>query len=337
MNKSTQSRGTRYLKYAVPIIIAVVVGLFFLLRSRPEKKLETEKIEREAVTRIEALKGELKEPIDVKRADHFVGAQTALLKKDERIIMTTPKALLEDPSLGPRSEIKVLVEEEKTIITTPRELLKNRTIHPDTTIRILKGDGQVAETTPSQLLADPSITLDTPIKIIEKVERVIVTTPEELQKTVPSPETPIRVVVEMPGETLTLAQLFPEEKGLEEDTFFIHTVTGDDVQGIWGIIQHGLMDQFLAGISVATQEDPPRKQVLTLEIPELADEPRMNGYSSYFGRVLDRKTRESYVYNYANGRMGRNPDYVSPGQELVISRFSKKELVEIYKNFTQNR
>ena len=338
MDDTTKSKSfSRLLKYAIPFLIVLVVGLFFLFRYAPWKDLKTEEIEREAVKRIEDLKGELSEPVDLKRADHFVDAKTVLSKKDRRIITTTPKTLLEDLPAGARSEIKVLIEEEKTTITTPRELLNNRTIHPDTPIRILKEDGIIMETTPRKLMADPSITPDTPIKIIEKVEKVIVTTPEELQKTALGPDTPIMVIVEKPGETLTLSQLLPEERDLGKDTFYVHAVTREDVQGIWGILQHGLMDQFLKGVPMATEEGFPEKKVLTLKIPEDADEPHESGYSSFLGTVLVRKTKESYVYNYSKGLMGKNPDRISPGQELVISRFTKKELVEIYKHFSQNR
>jgi hypothetical protein len=332
MEESTRSKGVRRMvKYGIPVLVAVVIGLvIFYFSIAPEKK-----IEREAEKRIETLKGELREPIDLERADHFVDAKTVLSKKERRIITTTPKTLLEDLSIGPKAEIKLLVEEEKISITTPRALMENRTIHPDTPIRVLKEDGVVVETTPRKLMADSSITPDTPIKVIEKVERVAVTTPEELQKTAPSLDTPIKVIVEKPGEALTIAQLLPKEGGLGKDTFYVHAVTGEDVQGIWGIIQRGLMDQFLQGVRVPAEEKIPREQVLQLRIPGDADEPRKNGYSSFLGTVLDRKTRESYVYNYSSGRMGKNPDYISPGQELVISRFSKDELVEIYKHFAR--
>jgi hypothetical protein len=348
MDNTTKSKSfSQLLRYGIPLLIVLVVGLFFLFKYESWKKLKTEKIEKEAAKHIEALKGELSEPIDLERADHFVDAQTVLTKKDQQIITTTPKTdqqiitttpktLLEDLAVGPKSEIKVLVEEEKTSITTPRQLLENRTIHPDTPIRVLKEGGVVTETTPRKLMADPSITPDTPIKIIEKVEKVTVTTPEELQKMALSPETPIKVIVEKPGKTLTLSQLLQEERGLGKDTFYIHAVTRGDVQGIWGIIQRGLIDQFLRGIPVGAEVEVPERKVLSLKIPLDADEPGEGGYSSFLGKVLVRKTKESYVYNYTSGRMGKNPDYISPGQELVISRFSKKELVEIYKHFSQN-
>jgi hypothetical protein len=332
MDESTKSkRFPRIVTYGIPVLIAVVVGLFLLfLYTGPERE-----IEREAEKRVDALKGELRGPIDMERADHFVDAKTILSKRDRRIITTTPKTLLEDLSIGAKSEIKVLIEEEKTSITTPRELMENQTIHPDAPIRVLKEGGEVIETTPRKLMADSSLTPDTPIKIIEKVERVAVTTPEELQKTAPSLDTPIKVIVEKPGEAVTIAQLLPEERGLGKDTFYVHAVTREDVQGIWGIIQRGLIDQFLKGIPVPAEEEITRERVLKLRIPNNADEPREGGYSSFLGRVLDEKTRESYVYNYSSGRMGKNPDYISPGQELVISRFSKEELVEIYKHFSK--
>ncbi|MFB0506044.1 MAG: hypothetical protein ACETWT_04885 [Thermodesulfobacteriota bacterium] len=337
MDITTKSKSfSQLLKYGIPLLIVLVVGLFFLFKYGPWKNRKAEQIESEAVKRIEVLKGELSEPIDLDRADHFVDAKTVLSKKDRRIITTTPKTLLEDLRVGAKSEIKILVEEEKTVITTPRELLSNRTIHPDTPIHILKEGGIVKETTPRELMADPSITPDTPIKIIEKVEKVIVTTPEELKKMALGPETPIKVIVEKPGEALTLSQLLKGERGLGEDTFYIHAVTREDVQGIWGIIQHGLLDQFLKGVPVGAEVGVPESNVLTLKIPEDADEPNESGYSSFLGKFLVRKTKESYVYNYRNGRMGKNPDYISPGQELVISRFSKEELVEIYKHFSQN-
>ncbi|NIO03405.1 MAG: hypothetical protein GTN74_01990 [Proteobacteria bacterium] len=335
MNEGRKSPAIRYLKYGILIVIALAVGLFFLFQYGLREKPDIEGIEREAVKRIEELREESEEPIDVEQADRFVSAQTALSKKDQQIVTTTPKALLEDESLEAESEIKVLVEEEKTVITTLRELLKDPTIGPHTPIRISPENGKVEETTPQQLLSDQSITHDTPIKIVQKHERVITTTVAELQKSLPSPETPVKIVVERPAVTLTLGQILPVEGGLERDTFYIHSVTKEDVQGIWGIIQHGLIDQFLRGIPVGG-EDVGKQRLLTLEIPEDADELRGDGYSSYLGKVLAQKTREAYVYNYAKGHMGRNPDYISPGQELVISRFSEKELVDIYRHFHEN-
>ncbi len=40
------------------------------------------------------------------------------------------------------------------------------------------------------------------------------------------------------------------------------------------------MDQFLRGVPVVVGEAAQEKKFLTLEIPEAADEPRADGYSS---------------------------------------------------------
>ena len=49
--------------------------------------------------------------------------------------------------------------------------------------------------------------------------------------------------------------------------------------------------------------------------------------------MISDKTSKSYVYNYENGKMGRNPDLIYPGQEIVIISFTPEELAEIYQHF----
>lgn len=398
MERSARAKTPAYVKYLIPVVIVIIVLVIFLsLRSKREKEAERVVTE-EAVKHIESLKEEAKEPIDIEKADHFVDAQTVLLRKDRQIVITTPKELLEDESLSPESPIKILVEKEKTTITTPRELLKSRTIGPktpirvlqeeekvivttprellenqsitlDTPIRVLMDEGMIVVTTPRELLEDGSITLDTPIRIVVKEKKIVVTTPEELLEdqsiTLDTPikivlieekmitttlgelladksitlETPIKLVMEEPEEMVTVSKLLKGIEGLEPSgkTFYIHAVTSEDTQGIWGILQHGLMDQFRKGIPLPEDVGSKGESVLTLDLPRDADEPLENGRSSFLGMILDKKTRDSYVYNYTNGRMGRNPDYIAPGQELVVTEFSQEELVEIYRHFAQKQ
>jgi hypothetical protein len=49
------------------------------------------------------------------------------------------------------------------------------------------------------------------------------------------------------------------------------------------------------------------------------------------------KTMRSYVYNFKQNRMGQNPDFVAPGQEIVIINFEPDELIRIYKHFTSQQ
>ena len=262
-----------------------------------------------------------------------------VLKKEVRIVLTTPRELLEKPAVTLDTPIRVLGEEGSVVVTTPRELLESESITLDTPIRVLTEEERTVVTTPQELLKDQSITLDTPIKIVLKEERILVTTPGQLlsDRSI-TPETPIKVVLEEPGEMVTLSELLSESRELSEKrTFYVHTVSPQDTQGIWGIIQHGLTTQFRQGIPVSGARAPGEESILALDIPIDADEPRENGYSSFLGKVLDQKTRDSHVYNYRNGRMGKNPDRISPGQELVIIEFSQEELVEIYEHFKQLR
>ena len=65
----------------------------------------------------------------------------------------------------------------------------------------------------------------------------------------------------------------------------------------------------------------------------MADEVLADDSSSYLGRLIHTKSRDSYVYNYKTHRMGRNPDVLYPGQEIVIVKFNPDELIGIYKHF----
>jgi len=85
MNKNTKPKGILYLRYIIPVVIALVVGLFFFIRSEPEKK-----IEREATKSIEALKGEVKEGMpkeQVKRIEKskLIGEEDSFLCYEKKI------------------------------------------------------------------------------------------------------------------------------------------------------------------------------------------------------------------------------------------------------------
>ncbi len=70
-----------------------------------------------------------------------------------------------------------------------------------------------------------------------------------------------------------------------------------------------------------------------VDIPRDADELLRDQSSSFLGKLIYRKTQESHVYNFEHNRMGRNPDHVTPGQEIVIINFEPEELISIYKHF----
>lgn len=132
---------------------------------------------------------------------------------------------------------------------------------------------------------------------------------------------------------VTLAELLgPEETIPSDAVLYVHTVTPRDTEGIWGIVHEGILQNFARGVAVHRGESTETYQV---DIPEDADERRPDNSSSFLGRLIHEKTRQSYVYNYETERVGRDPDLIFPGEEIVIVSFTPDELVSVYKHFVR--
>jgi len=115
-----------------------------------------------------------------------------------------------------------------------------------------------------------------------------------------------------------------------DSIFYVRTVRNTDDQGIWGIIHDGIMTNFAQGMAIRRGKEVNTYKV---DIPRDADELLQDRTSSYLGKLIHRKAAESYVYNFKKNRMGKNPDQVLPGQEIVIINFEPEELIGIYKHF----
>lgn len=132
---------------------------------------------------------------------------------------------------------------------------------------------------------------------------------------------------------VTIAKLLGAEEAIASDAvFYVHTVQPEDIQGIWGIVHGGILENFAAGVAVHRGESTESYRV---DIPRHADERRSDSSSSFLGKLIFDKTQKSYVYNYQTDRLGRNPDLIVSGQEIVIVSFTPEELIEIYKHFVQ--
>lgn len=137
------------------------------------------------------------------------------------------------------------------------------------------------------------------------------------------------------GEQVSLQSILDDSDGVnvaqaaDGTIYYIHTVKPTDSQGVWGIVQNGLKDKFARGLAIQRAEET---QIFRVEIPDDADE-KEGLNSSFLGRVLYQKVADSLVYNRQNGKMGRNPDVIFPGQELVIIEFQPAELVSVYEYF----
>ena len=180
-----------------------------------------------------------------------------------------------------------------------------------------------------RMLADPG----KPISIVKKVRHFEVTTLGDLLEGEEDPDAVLTVITQPYRiEAATLADLMQKQMDEHPDSvFYVRTVRPADRQGIWGIIHSGLVHNFARGMAIRRGE---QVETYTVDIPPEADEVRHDRSSSYLGRLIHRKTRESFVYNFRENRMGRNPDSIYPGQEIVIINFEPAELIAIYKHFT---
>ncbi|ANG63685.1 hypothetical protein A8C75_15155 [Marinobacterium aestuarii] len=127
---------------------------------------------------------------------------------------------------------------------------------------------------------------------------------------------------------VTLQELLSNPELANGKIFYIHSVNEFDKEGLWGILNSGLINSFAQGLEL-----PRAGGSIQVAIPQDADERLQDRRSSFLGKVLDNKVRETYIYNYEQGLVGLNPDLIHPGQQLVVVTFTEDELVQIYHHF----
>ena len=294
-------------------------------------------VEKEAEKFIAKLTEPQSEPVAVERADHFVTKdQVISLLPEASIEVTTPEELQRDPAFKSDTPITVVREVEQVESTTPEKIIAEAGGDLDKSIRILEND-EVRDMTVREVLERYASNPDEPITIVKTVQYFEITTPGELAKDESlKPDENIKIINRPYSlEAATIAELLRRDKSINPDSvFYVRTVRPGDDQGIWGIIQDGLVSNFAQGMAIRRG-----KQVDTykIEIPRDADERLPDQSSSFLGKLIHQKALESHVYNFKNNRMGKNPDEIRPGQEIVIINFEPDELIAIYKHFVEQR
>ncbi len=293
-----------------------------------------EKEAREYVREITELKAQ---PLAADSADNFVQRdQTIQLLPTRKADTITPEKLLADPSLKPETPLTIIKDVDRIEIVTIEKLREMYGRTPEKQIRILDGS-QAKVTSVGALLAEHGGAPDTAVTVVKKVEEIQSTTAQELAAdSALDPNQPIRVLRGRQAlDAATVAELMMGSDDSGTDAiYYVRTVKETDAQGIWGIIQYGLIDNFGRGIAIRRGEDISTYRV---DIPRSADEMVNGRNSSFLGQLIFEKSQHSYIYNLEQGRMGRNPDMIRPGQELLIIRFTADELVDIYKHFVNSR
>ncbi len=273
------------------------------------------------------------ELIPAKSADHFVSKDQVISLLPESIIeFTTPKDIARNPALKPDTPITVIREVEQVETTTPEKIIAEAGGDLSKKVKVLD-DGKVRELTVREVLERYAANPDDPISIVKTIQYFEITTPRELaQDKTLAPDQELKIITKPYRlEAATIAELLMREGDYDPDSiFYVRTVRNTDDQGIWGIIHDGILTNFAQGMAIRRGKQVNSYKV---DIPRDADELVEDQYSSFLGKLIHKKALQSHVYNFKKNRMGRNPDRVIPGQEIVIINFEPEELIGIYKYF----
>ena len=286
----------------------------------------------EAEQYVETLTEPTSRPIPVEKADHFATLERALsLVPEDAIKQATVRELADDASLDADTPITIVREVEQLETLMPEQIIADSEGDFEAPVRVLEGD-EVKQTTVGELLERFSADPDEPLLIVKTARHFEVTTLGELLEGDEDPETLLNVITQPYRiESATLAELLDRRMAAESDSiFYVRTVRPTDDQGIWGIVHDGLIENFARGMAI---RDGEKIETYTVHIPREADEMSLDRTSSFLGRLIHRKTEESFVYNFRENRMGYNPDRIYPGQEIVIIDFRPEELIAIYRHF----
>ena len=273
------------------------------------------------------------QPVPAKSADHFVSKdQVISLLPESTIELTTPREIERNPALKPDTPITVIRTVEQVETVTPEKIIAEAGGDLSKTVKILD-DGEVREVTVREVLQRYAANPEDPISVVKTVQYFEITTPAELAlDTSLEPDQQIQIITKpYRMEAATIAELLMREGKFDPDSiFYVRTVRDTDDQGIWGIIHDGILTNFAQGMAIRRGKEVNTYKV---DIPRNADELLDDYSSSFLGKLIHQKALDSYVYNLVKNRMGRNPDSVIPGQEIVIISFKPEELISIYKHF----
>ena len=292
----------------------------------PQLRSEAEQYLKEIVPRPEAV-------TDARQADGFVTPEHKIRLRDEpRYREFELGDLLRQPDINEDTPITVLEEQEQVEYRTLRQLLEDGDGDWERVIHALEGE-RVVRRTLRELSEELAVGMDDLLAVMVTKERAVDTTPGTLLRERDDiAGGTVKVLQEgRPEQVATVGELLAGQEELGEDSlYYVHTVLPGDHQGLWGIVHDGLIENFARGIALRRNE---RMEHYQVDIPRSADERLEDETSSFLGGFVDSKVRESYVYNFEEGRMGRDPDTIRPAQEVAIIGFSNEELIQIYEHF----
>jgi len=293
-------------------------------------------IQQEAKTFVENLSPSTNTPITInEHDDQFVQYDSLITIPDLEQRSTTRSALLADKNLPGNTPITLDYTTSETAQTTLKQLqdITEDQIEP---ITIITKQGERITKPLADLINQHHIPLNEEITLVTQKEHHLKTTISNLNALNIAPDQAINATITHGSQTLSIDKLIPNNKKQQEGAlFYLHRVTDQDKQGLWGIIQTGLIDKFRQGLPIKGISR--NKELIKAVIPADADEKLSSGLSSFLGKILQNKVNNSYIYNFYTKKMGRDPNIIHPGQQLILIQFSSNELADIYQFFSNER
>jgi hypothetical protein len=267
--------------------------------------------------------------------DRFVRHDNTIVLPNLEHRVTSIDELLADSKLSPDTPITLQYTTQEQVTTTLAQLSDDNEDHT-ILITLIDADGQKQIKPLFEFLNDPNVDLTAPINVLTEQKHSLEITAADLNKVTEIDHNESVVATINNGmQELSIRDIIKNGNMPDNALFYLHRVTPDDRQGLWGIIQAGLIDKFREGVRIDGIKS--NKETVQAIIPADADEKLPSGLSSFLGKILNDKVTSSYVYNFSTHVMSNDPNRIFPGQQLILIHFSAAELANIYQFFSDKR
>jgi len=292
-------------------------------------------IELEANVFVENLSPTTDKSVTVKEyQDQFVRPNNLIALPDLEQRNTTLQELARDKNIAADTPVTLNFSIEERSQTTLANLSNTIEDHNET-ITIITTDGRTLTASLAELLNREDLVKNAEITLVLLKQHSVHTRFSDIANIELSPSQSLVATIKHSVQELSINDMIPDDAHDPDSLYYLHRVTENDVQGLWGIIQTGLIDKFRQGLRL--EGVSPNKELIQAVIPSDADEKLSSGLSSFLGKILDNKVDNSYIYNIKTQGVGFDARALQSGQQLVIIQFSPDELKQIYQFFSDKR
>jgi len=306
-----------------------------VIEGHTEAPNSEEIIELEAKVFVENLSPTTHKSVTVKEyQDRFVRPNSLIALPDLEQRNTTLQELARDKNIAAETPVTLNFSIEERSQTTLANLSNTIEDHNET-ITIITADGRTLTASLAELLNREDLVKNAEITLVLLKQHSVHTRFADIANIELPPSQSLVATIKHSVQELSINDMIPDDAHDPDSLYYLHRVTENDVQGLWGIIQTGLIDKFRQGLRL--EGVSPNKELIQAVIPSDADEKLSSGLSSFLGKILDNKVDNSYIYNIKTQGVGFDARALQSGQQLVIIQFSPDELKQIYQFFSDKR